>query len=353
MKLEEIFSFDHLYQSHKNCRRSKQHKGEVIRFEANLSYNLIKIQRELFTKKYQLGGYKSFFIYEPKERLIEAPTYKDRVVIRCFCDYSLKPKIEERLIYDNAACRKNKGTDFSIQRLYQFLRHEYQKEKNNHIYYLKCDIKKYFPSINHQILIKRLSKLNFSEEELWLIKKIINEQKDYRMKGLPLGNQTSQWFALYYLDMIDRLIKEKLGVKSYVRYMDDMILISRDKQFLRKCKQEIEYHCFHDLDLELNHKTQIGKVKNGIDYLGYRHILTDTGKIIRKLRSTSKIRLKKHIKTLSKLEKKQIVDQEYIFQRKNAYYQHLKYTVESNRIKNEVNPWLYHCKQMSKKHQKM
>lgn len=108
MKLEEIFTFENLYESHKQCRKSKQHKWEIIRFETNLSINIINIINEITSRKYKLGNYKIFYIYEPKERLIEALPYKDRVVIRCFCDYSLSPKIDKKLIYDNTACERIK-----------------------------------------------------------------------------------------------------------------------------------------------------------------------------------------------------------------------------------------------------
>ncbi len=125
MKLEEIFTFENLYEAYKNCRKGKQHKEEVIRFETNLAVYLYNIQKELLTKKYKLGKYKIFKIYEPKERVIEALSFKDRVVIRCFCDITLKPKIEKKLIYDNVACRRGKGTHFAIQRLHSFLKREY------------------------------------------------------------------------------------------------------------------------------------------------------------------------------------------------------------------------------------
>lgn len=160
MRLEEIFTFENLYDAYKQCRKSKQHKGEVIRFEANLSYNINKLVNEFATKKYKLGKYKEFLIYEPKERLIEALPFRDRVVIRCFCDVVLRDKIEIKLIYDNTACRTEKGTLFAIKRLEKFLRHEYLKEHNNDIYFLKCDIQKYFPSIDHQILLDLLRKIN-------------------------------------------------------------------------------------------------------------------------------------------------------------------------------------------------
>ena len=333
MKLEEIFTFENLYKAYKNCRKSKQHKGEVIRFETNLSFNLNELIKELTTKKYKLGKYKKFYIYEPKERLIEALPFKDRVVVRCFCDISLKPKIEKKLIYDNCACREGKGTDFAINRLHKFLRKEYIKGNNNNIYFLKCDIQKYFPSINHDILITLLKEIDFSEDEMWLITKLIREQPDSACIGLPLGNQSSQWFALYYLNKIDRYIKEKLQIKCYVRYMDDMILIHRDKQYLNYCKNEIDKLCNELLDLKLNQKTQIGIVKNGIDFLGYRHILTGKGRIIVKLRYSSKQRMKKHLKTINKLYDKGIVDDEYVYSRKNAFYNHIKNTNECPNLK--------------------
>ena len=137
MKIEEIFTFENLYKAYKDCRKSKQHKGEVIRFEVDLSRNISNLQKELLSKKYKLSKYKKFSIYEPKERVIEALPFKDRVVIKCFCEETLRDKIENKLIYDNAACRKNKGTDFAIKRLEKFLRHEFLIQKNNELKMIK------------------------------------------------------------------------------------------------------------------------------------------------------------------------------------------------------------------------
>lgn len=335
MKLIDIFTFENLYNAHKNCRRSKSHKREVIAFETNLSLNISNIIKEIQNKTYKPGNYRMFLIYEPKERVIEALPYKDRVIIRCFCDNCIIPRIRRKLIYDNAACIKGKGTLFSINRLTGFLKKEYNIKKDNNIYFLKCDIKKYFPSINHNILLSLLKEAGFSSDELWLIRIFIDNYND-GVTGLPLGNQTSQWFALYYLDKVDRLIKEKLRVKHYIRYMDDMILISRDKEYLKYCLSQIEKMCNDELKLSLNNKTQIGRVSNGIDFLGFRHILTSKGKIVRKLRSSSKIRLKRHIKVLNKLLNKNIIDKEYMDIRKNAYYEHIKISNESKRLKESV-----------------
>jgi len=328
MNLEEIFTFENLYNAHKHCRNSKQHKGEVIRFEVDLYKNLVNMTRELQNREYKFGKYKKFYIYEPKQRLIEALPYKDRVAIRCYCDCVVIPKLEKRLILDNVACRVGKGTLFGMNRLEFFLRNEYRKNNDNNIYYLKCDIRKYFPSINHEILVEKLKKSGFSKDEMWFAKKLLESQPDFTKVGLALGNQSSQWFALFYLNTVDRLIKEKLIIKGYVRYMDDLILIHRDKQYLRMCKIEIEKVCNNELKLSLNDKTQIGRVANGIDFIGFRHILTSKGKVIRKLRKSSKIRLKRHLKALEKLESKNLVDADYVRIRKNAYYAHILYSNE-------------------------
>ena len=338
MKLEDIFTFKNIYEAHKKCRKSKQHKGEVIRFEVNLSENIYKLINEIITKKYKVGKYKQFIIYEPKKRLIEALPYKDRVLLMCFCEHSLIPRIDKRLIYDNVACRKGKGTLFGMNRLDEFLKKEFFKENNNRVYYLKCDIRKYFQSIDHEVLLNLLKKINFSSDEMWMIEKLVKEQPNNADVGLPLGNQSSQWFALLYLNVIDRYVKEDLRVKGYIRYMDDMILVHRDKSYLQYSLSKIKEKCEHELKLSLNQKTQIGIVKNGIDFLGYRHILNEDGSITRKLRVSSKQRLKKHLKTLHKLREKNIVDEEYVYIRKNAFYNHIKDTKESKKLKNETFP---------------
>lgn len=138
---------------------------------------------------------------------------------------------------------------------------------------------------------------------------------------LPI--QTSQWFGLFYLNKIDRLIKEKLQIKYYVRYMDDMIYIHHDKEYLKYCKEQIK-RCVNDkLNLQLNSKTQIGLLKNSIDFLGFRHILCEKGKIKTFLRGQAKLRLRKSLKTLSKLRNLKLVDKDYIDTRLNAYKAHL------------------------------
>ena len=336
MSLEEIFTFENIYAAHKWCRKSKQHKGEVVRFEIDLSKNITELIKELTSRKYKLGKYRKFKLFEPKERLIEALSYKDRVVLMCFVTNVLKPIISKHVIYDNAACQKNKGTDFGLNRLTKFLKREFINEHGNDFYYLKCDIHKYFPSINHEVLLNKLKRIGLTDDELYMARLFMTNYET--SVGIPLGNLSSQWYALIYLDDLDRFIKEKLQIKGYIRYMDDFILIHKDKNYLRYCLKEIDSFCKERLKVELNAKTQIGNVKNGIDFLGFRLILTETGKVIKKLRGSSKRRIKRHLRNLKKLEDKGIVDREYVNIRKNCFYSRIDNSDESRTFLNKAKP---------------
>ena len=320
--LKEAFTFEKLLPCHKLCRTSKQHRKDVINFELNLGYNLVKLSNEILSKQYKVGSYKVFKIYEPKERVIEALYYKDRLVLMAFCTHIIQPKLEKSLIYDNVACRKGKGTLFGLKRLEHFLR-DYYKKYGCKGYFLKCDVTKYFQSINHDILIKNLSKTSLDDEDLYMAKTIIDSKNAETGVGLPIGNQTSQWFGLFYLNKIDRLIKEKLQIKYYVRYMDDMILVHHDKEYLKYCREQIEKIANNELNLKLNSKTQVAQLKNGIDFLGFRTILCENGKILRLLRSQAKIKMKHKLKLLGKHKQEKIVDDSFIDKRLNAYKGHL------------------------------
>lgn len=146
--------------------------------------------------------------------------------------------MERHLIYDNAACRKDKGTLFAMNRLNEFLYSHYRIHGRKG-YFLKCDIRKFFDNIDHEVLKNSLTRIVDDDRTLRLLFNIIDSYETASGKGIPMGNQTSQWFALYYLDPLDRLVKEKLRIKYYTRYMDDMILISENKEVLKEALAEI------------------------------------------------------------------------------------------------------------------
>ncbi len=323
MTYDEIFTFENLLNAHLKARKGRRNKKDVISFELNLSSELWNLVDKLSTRTYDVSGYHTFTIYEPKEREIQALEYKDRVVQHALCDLYLYPLLTARFIYDNCACQKGKGTDFALDRLSLFFRKFYRLHGTNG-YILKVDVKKYFPSIDHRVLKEKMGRIVEDPDILALVDKIIDSYNSDSGKGIPMGNQTSQLFALYYLDCIDRLVKEKLRVKYYVRYMDDMILIHEDKEYLRQCLETMKIVACDDLRLQFNEKTQLFPIKNGVDFLGFHFYMTDTGKVIRKLRQSSKKRFKKRMKNLANQYAENELDLDDIKRILPGYNGHLK-----------------------------
>ena len=321
---EKICDFQNLYKAHKAARRGKRDVKEVINFELDLADNLTRISDALKEKSYKISGYYSFNVHDPKERCIHALRYIDRVVQHCICDEVLAPTLDKRLIFDNAACRINKGTHFAIRRINSFLR-TYFNKFGAEGYCLKCDIHKFFDNIDHVILKKRLTRVFEDNDLLDLLYQIIDSYESSPGKGLPLGNQTSQWFAIYYLDGFDRLIKEKLHIKYYSRYMDDCVLIHPDKQYLKECLSKMTVYIRDELQLEFNKKTQVFPLRNGVDYLGWHIYLSETGKVIRKVKQQTKNRYKRKLKYFKYAYARDMIELKEISQSLSSYKVHLSY----------------------------
>lgn len=322
MEYETIYQFENLYRAYKMAARCKRSKTEVIEFELNLAENLWALHDELKAKTYRPSPYHRFMIYDPKRREIQALSFCDRVVQHSLCDNVLKPYFENRLIYDCAACREGKGTHFAMNRLSGFLHGFYRKHKTAG-YFLKCDVRKYFDSIDHAALKYLLRRYPDKDIKTFLYQ-IIDSFNGNTEKGLPMGNQSSQWFALYYLDRIDRIIKEKYKIKYYTRYMDDLVLLHEDKAHLQACLAEITEVAAKELKIEFNEKTQIFPVSEGVDYLGWRFYLTDSGKVIRRLRTSNKRRFKRRLKAFREKYRSGEMDYEAIKQSLASYNGHLK-----------------------------
>lgn len=287
----EIYDFANLYDGYKKTRRGKRQKKSVAKFEVNSLESIIYLQRLLKNKKYRMCPYNTFKVYEPKERIIMSNSFKDKVVQHSICDNILRPIFQDKFIYDNYASQKGKGTHFGLDRLSEFMRRFYRKHGTDG-WVLKCDISKYFYSIEHNTLKKLLRKDIYDPDIIELLDMIIDSVPN---PGIPMGNQTSQWFALIYLNGMDHYIKRVLKIKYYGRYMDDFYLIHEDKTYLQYCLKEIE-RIVEELHLKLNHKTDIFPLKNGIDFLGFHTYLTETGKVIRKLRRRSKNNMRRKLK---------------------------------------------------------
>ena len=294
MNYEEIFTFDNLLEAHYKSRKNKRHKKEVIIFEENLLVNIENLRRRLIKHQYRITSYNRFTIYEPKKRDVAALSYEDRIVQHCFCDNYLTPLLNKRLIYDNAACRKTKGTDFARDRVTAFL-HSFYKKHGLQGYILRFDIHHYFDEIDHNILKGKIDKIVKDETLNSFCKMIIDSFNSGSGKGLPLGNQTSQAFALFYLDGVDRLIKEKYRIKYYSRYMDDGVIIHEDKALLQRLLKDIN-KLLRDLKLTLNGKTTIIPIKNKFSLLGINYQLLSSGKVIKTINHAKKARIKRYLR---------------------------------------------------------
>ena len=291
----QIYGFGNLYSAFLKAKRNKRYKPEVLRFNANFEENLISIQNELIWKTYRTGRYRSFYVYEPKQRLVMALPFRDRVVHHALCNI-IEPIFDRTFIFDSYACRTGKGTHAGADRLTSFLRRVNRIWPQ--VYCLKGDIHQYFRSINHRVLISLIGRKVACRDSLWLISEIINstaDPEDLNPVGIPIGNLTSQLAANIYLNELDRFVKHDLRIKFYIRYLDDFVVLLDDKKTLWRIRQEIENFLWTRLRLKYNTKTDIFPVSRGIDFLGYRIWATH-----RLLRKGSIRRMRKKLKSFEK-----------------------------------------------------
>lgn len=278
----EIIDFSNLLAAARQAQKGKRFRENVLAFNYNLEPELFKLKTELESKTYCPGHYRTFEIKEPKSRMISAAPYRDRVVHHALCNIIL-PLFERTYIADSYANRVGFGTHRALRRFTKFAR--------SSPYVLQCDIRKYFPSIDHTILKSLIRKKIKCSDTLWLIDKIIdnsNEQEhkvEYfpgdslleplqRRRGLPIGNLTSQFFANIYLNGFDHFVKEKLKVNQYIRYVDDFALFSDNSQFLADARIAVEEY-LATLRLKIHPiKSQLFETKIGANFLGFR-ILPD------------------------------------------------------------------------------
>lgn len=310
---ERVRDFGNLYAGFLKARRGKRNKESVAKFEANLLEALCLLSEMLKDKTYKPSDYFVFRVYEPKERIVMTNAFKDKVVQHSLCDNVLEPAFSRAFIRDNYASQRGRGTHDGLYRLEGFMRSYFFTRKAKADaerraaglppvptqdggyadgWVLKCDISKYFYSIQHEPLKAMVRQYIRDPDVLWLTDMIIDSTEN---PGIPIGNQTSQWFAVMYLSGLDHFIKEKLGIQYYGRYMDDFYLIHEDKAYLQYCLREIEAYVAA-LGLTLNHKTNIFPLRNGIDFLGFHTYLTDSGKVIRKVRRSSKCNEQRKLK---------------------------------------------------------
>ncbi|MBF8249644.1 MAG: RNA-directed polymerase [Candidatus Levybacteria bacterium] len=270
MQYLELISLSNLFQAWSEFRKGKAKRLDVQEFERNLEDNLFELHQRLQNKTYRHGNYCSFYVHDPKQRHIHKASVMDRVVHHLL--YTFLYKLFDRVfIYDSYSCRLKKGTHKGLKRLEVFTR----KVSQNYTvdcWALKCDIKQFFASVDHKVLLSLLKKKIKDEDIIWLLKQIIysfNSDKG-EGKGMPLGNLTSQVFANIYLNELDQFMKHKLKAKYYIRYADDFMFLSKNKESLQENIDKLRQFLNNKLQLELHpNKIILRKLEWGIDFLGY------------------------------------------------------------------------------------
>ncbi len=280
MELQKrLTTWRNLNLAYQRASRGKRGSAPAAEFEYSLADNLLVLQEELSEKTYRPGGYHSFYIHEPKKRLISAAPFRDRVVHHALCNLTTR-YFENLFIPTSYANREGKGTHRALD--------ECQRQVRRHKYVLQCDVRQFFPSIDHQLLKACLLDMLPDDSAAWLIDEILKSgvgvlSEEYEMtyfpnddlfamnrpRGLPIGNLTSQWWANCYLNRLDQFVKRELGCKPYLRYVDDFLLFADDKQTLWSWRKQI-IEKLQSMRLVIHEERAIPRpVTDGVKFLGF------------------------------------------------------------------------------------
>ena len=329
LKSQDLFSkitaVENLFLSWREFKEEKTKKLDVLIFEKDYKNNLYNLHYELQNGSYKHQNYQSFFVKDPKLRHIHKASVRDRVLHHAVFRI-LYPIFDKCFIADSYSCRIGKGTHKAVSRLEHFAR-KVSRNNTKSCYFLKCDVRKYFASINQDILIFLIKRKVDDDNTLWIVNEILNSFPE----GLPLGNITSQLFANIYLNELDKFIKHKLKIKYYIRYCDDFIILNNDEAYLNKLISVINDFLEANLKLSLHpNKITIRRYSHGVDFLGYvvfpnhRTLRRKTAK-----RMFRKIKLRKKALAFAKISK------DSFDQTIQSYFGVLKHC-SSHKLKNRI-----------------
>ena len=306
----KICEFGNLLNAAKKAMKSKKDRKEVMDFYFNLEDELLRLKNDILTNTYYPSPLTTFVIRDPKERVISAPTLRDRVLHHAIINV-IGPILDQRFIYHSYACREGKGLHRAVKYA--------QSCSRKTSYFFKTDIAGYFPSIDHAVLKEILCRIFKDPDLLWLLGTIIDGDRSVNV-GLPIGSLTSQWFANLYLDIFDHYIKDDMGLKRYLRYMDDMLLFGDSKEELHGSKRFMESFLNEELHLMLKERaTILSPVSEGVPFLG----LMIYSNLIR-IRPSNKRRSIRHLKTrIEQFAKGEITEEEFS-QSVSSITEHLK-----------------------------
>lgn len=259
-----LVSFENLYAAYHVARSGHREHMEVHKFEKNLEENLINIQNHLIWHSWTPDPFLEFVVHEPKERRIQAPTFRDRVVHHAYYQI-VGPLFEKKFISHTYACIPGRGPLKAAEKAHEYIR---SFPKGKRVYVIYGDMKGYFPSIDHAYLKEQTRRTIKDPDVLWLGDTLIDANG--LETGLGIGALPSQLYAGVNLDPFDHYMKDDLGVKRYIRYMDDWVVISDDKQYLERILVLAKDFLTGNPRLVINPKTRIIPITHGLDYCGYR-----------------------------------------------------------------------------------
>lgn len=324
---ERIYDTKNLEESYKRTQSgNRKYRKEAIYFAMSKERKLRCLQKELEDRTYRPGSYIEFYVFEPKKRLVHAPHIRDKIV-----QFSIHTVLQwiyrSVFIKDSYACLEEKGTHEAVHRIQHYMRLAQWKYEEPYI--VKIDVRKFFYSINRDILktIYR-KKIPESEQDFLRILDMIVDSSPEGERGLPLGNVTSQDFANIYLNEVDQFCKRYLGLKWYVRYMDDICIIVKDRETARDVLAKIRTYVKDHLDLELNEKTHIYPLAQGINTLGFRIHTTHL-----EVRNSSKAAMKRRIKKIDEKVQSGRLTKKQAQQSVNAWLGHARHSNSYNLAK--------------------
>lgn len=337
-----IISPQALFKAWEIFKSDKRSKPDVVEFEVNLEQNIFELYRNLKNGTYQHGPYKGFWIHDPKVRRIHKATVRDRVLHHAIFRV-LNPIFEPTFIPNSFSCRVGKGTHNGVEKVTEMIRTE-SRNNTRPCYALKCDVRKFFNSIDHTVLLEILGQRIKDEKVMSLMREVVGSFDAVRTnlfdrKGVPIGNLTSQIFANIYMSEFDQFVKQELKVKNYARYTDDFILISSDRAYLKNLLPPMRDFLKTKLHLELHpKKVTLTTHHRGIDFLGYvilpEHI---------KMRSKTKRRIPRKLRKSVQLYKQGEISETSLNSTLQSYMgviSHADAYMFSENLKNDFWFWL-------------
>jgi RNA-directed DNA polymerase len=288
IEYKDIISIENLLKAWEEFLPGKKNREDVCEFSKNLMENIFDLHKDLFDKSYKHGGYKAFNISDPKPRNIHKASIRDRLLHHAVYRI-LYPFFDKTFFSESYSCRLGKGTHKAINKFRSFVYKESQNDYKT-LWILKCDIRKFFASINHGTLLEILREYLTDQDVIWLLYQIVSSfHSTKESTGLPLGNLTSQILVNIYMNKFDQFIKHRLKIKHYIRYTDDFVILSREKDYLWELVPKISDFLEEELKLILHpDKLFVKTLFSGVDFLGWVHFPNH-----RVLRTSTKKRVSK------------------------------------------------------------